>query len=1377
MKKMYAAFFALAFTGICAWAEWPFLSNPQSGEPPAAQSNAPLTPANITITCAPLTVPCLLNDFTPDTLFQKYGLSASFPTTAGGSGSLILSYQDSYQELDCQDVVNGIPNLAAHISRTWTAVDSDGATASCTQDIYIRRIALDELQWIDSLNESCLINFVDIMTPPFIVFQNVRLELHPGNNVCSLNAMAVDNLIPGPCDGSLVVSRVWTIEDACAPFNPDPNYTGQLIFSQYILLEDKDGPQFACPQSATLIIPDSACAYNLTFDPVTVSSNCSSIDSFVVQLSGGPQPLRYKAVLDPILPPIEVLALPGTQALATGNYTVTYTAFDNCGMTSSCSFNLVAYDTIRPQIQFNAFTDSIPVSLVQVPAQLFDNGSSDHCGTKIFFKARRKHPTLCQNTFFFHDFIRICCEDAGDTLDIEFRIYDRPLPPGPVKPDTLLAHARTATGRMALFDLEAPFCTPAPDIAVSCAKFDATLAGYPLGVYGDNCCLDSSLTYLNNIGVSGSADYTAFDSICNQGVITRSYAVRDCHGNQTLCSDRIVVVNTNDYYLRFPSDTLVYSCQDSLYSGDIAFGNAACQQFAISYADTRDTALYPDQSRLIRRLWTVRNECRYDPDIPCIQVPNPDTLPGLPSILTGPTLAPDSAAAPWQPSVLFAAPGDTAATAYSQYWSDTANCYQYEQLIVVRDTVPPVFSTACPIPLQIVCFSDTNNPLFWNDPLFRDVAHNFASNLCEGGASLSTRATDLCSDVSYAAILSLDLNGDGIAESRIDTRNLPAPGTILFGNINGAGQIATIDSRAIPDDDKIQLAIVSDADSVVLQWREGSTFNPLFLPAGKHNIRWVATDEAGNSAFCEQTFELKDCAAPVPQCVAGAIIELPVIGPYTLTTDQLYQSLSDNCTPDSLIRTGVRRSGMGTGFPFSANNPAEGQQSILLSCADLGPVAVELWAIDRVDNADFCEVSIIVGDPLGACDPNNPIGGYVRTADGKNVAEVLVSVTDAVPPVPNMPNLNAITDADGFYSLANLPPLVLNSSFRLTPYYNLNHLNGVTTFDLVLINKHILSQELLVGPYRLISADANKSGTITTFDIVELRKLILGIYLELPNVASWRFVPQSFVFGNPENPWDGNFPLFKEFIAIETPNNLLDNLDFVAIKVGDVNNSATPLAGEPSDERAVSWVSARLTPDARDQSRARLRLTPPPGLSAWQGTLEWPEGVQLLQIAPGARQTLQHFGRFADALTWAIHDSEDGFELLLQTNDPILWEQIRLSDRITQALTYDHAGRESRPILFFEKKHSSAFELLPPAPNPWTQTVALGFVLSQAGSATLRVSDKLGREVWRERRDIGEGGPQAFILDASKISQPGLYYYSIETAEGSGSGRFVRSNR
>ena len=124
------------------------------------------------------------------------------------------------------------------------------------------------------------------------------------------------------------------------------------------------------------------------------------------------------------------------------------------------------------------------------------------------------------------------------------------------------------------------------------------------------------------------------------------------------------------------------------------------------------------------------------------------------------------------------------------------------------------------------------------------------------------------------------------------------------------------------------------------------------------------------------------------------------------------------------------------------------------------------------------------------------------------------------------------------------------SDVTITPNHEANPLNHVSSFDIVLISKHILGIQPLDSPYKLIAADVNNSHSVTALDIIEMRRLILGISTEFANMPSWRFVDAAYEFPDPSNPWAEDFP---EVISI---NNIsADELDahFVAIKMGDVS--------------------------------------------------------------------------------------------------------------------------------------------------------------------------------------------------------------------------------
>lgn len=123
---------------------------------------------------------------------------------------------------------------------------------------------------------------------------------------------------------------------------------------------------------------------------------------------------------------------------------------------------------------------------------------------------------------------------------------------------------------------------------------------------------------------------------------------------------------------------------------------------------------------------------------------------------------------------------------------------------------------------------------------------------------------------------------------------------------------------------------------------------------------------------------------------------------------------------------------------------------------------------------------------------------------------------------------------NGAYTLEGFPGLPALPYYEAVPTKNDNPINGVSTFDLVLINRQILGLEPFQHPWQFVAADANRSNSVSTIDIVELRKLILGIYDTLPQVPSWVFSPEM----------DTLYPQ-------QCP-------EFMAIKKGDVNGTADP---------------------------------------------------------------------------------------------------------------------------------------------------------------------------------------------------------------------------
>ena len=160
---------------------------------------------------------------------------------------------------------------------------------------------------------------------------------------------------------------------------------------------------------------------------------------------------------------------------------------------------------------------------------------------------------------------------------------------------------------------------------------------------------------------------------------------------------------------------------------------------------------------------------------------------------------------------------------------------------------------------------------------------------------------------------------------------------------------------------------------------------------------------------------------------------------------------------------------------------------------------------------------------------------------GNGVGGVSVSLSGGL-------DTNALSGSDGSYSFPGLG-VGLNYEVSLVKSDDTPVANGVTTLDIALIRRHILALALLDSPYKLLAADVNDSGTITTLDIALIRRLILGLTNTYP-IGLWRFVPADYVFPDPLKPWDA--PTNRWYTNLVTD---MAGQDYVAIKLGDVNNS------------------------------------------------------------------------------------------------------------------------------------------------------------------------------------------------------------------------------
>lgn len=220
--------------------------------------------------------------------------------------------------------------------------------------------------------------------------------------------------------------------------------------------------------------------------------------------------------------------------------------------------------------------------------------------------------------------------------------------------------------------------------------------------------------------------------------------------------------------------------------------------------------------------------------------------------------------------------------------------------------------------------------------------------------------------------------------------------------------------------------------------------------------------------------------------------------------------------------------------------------------------------IDTCVGIGFVDVPVvgqvvgIMGDEVAEV-PFELINGEICTTESSEVTGTISRETGSAVPGVNISvsNFNSTpkTNIDGQYIIEKLP---IGNEFEITPNLSTPLLESVSTFDIVLINRHILGTGILDSPYKIIAADVNHSETITVFDLVLIQRAILGLNTTFPGNSAWRFIPTTYEFMDPLNPLAEDFP---ESITVTTNVDQLMNQDFVAIKVADVSYNVPSLAG------------------------------------------------------------------------------------------------------------------------------------------------------------------------------------------------------------------------
>jgi len=600
----------------------------------------------------------------------------------------------------------------------------------------------------------------------------------------------------------------------------------------------------------------------------------------------------------------------------------------------------------------------------------------------------------------------------------------------------------------------------------------------------------------------------------------------------------------------------------------------------------------------------------------------------------------------------------------------------------------------------------------------------------------------------------------------------------------GANCVARVQLSAAAEDDCDQQDISYNYeidlfdDGTVDISGNGNTIDRM-VDYGDHRVTFFATDECDNVGTCSQVISVNDEKAPTPYCLAEVVTTINEHG-----QAEIWASDFDNGSFDECIEN--------TNVVIAFN--AEGTElSRTYTCDDLTAattlIDIMVFAIDTDGNADFCTSVLKLQDNFGTCgfEGQNKVevSGKVYTENETDLDDVEVMIMDmsAENPAYDM------TDEIGAYAFDDL---AVFSDYYVEPNRNTSYLEGVSTLDLVLIQRHILGLTELDSPYKVIAADINGSESVSAVDIVQLRKLVLGVYTELPDNSSWRFVDANQEFFDAADP----FP-FDEKIELDQLNEDMAAANFIGVKVGDVNGTyQSNVNGTASAETrnthtitttniAVSAGESFTLPfaTASDIKSYGLQMTiefdaDKVSYIGYKGS----DNINLSDVHLGLAQA--HRGQISIAYDQATPTELSADEVLMELSfianeNAQVADIFSLSERTIDAEIYaDNAGQiETQSInLDIENRNGIAqsvgFQLMQNVPNPFDNNTTISFTLPESGNASLKVFDYTGRLLY-ERQDEFQKGYNQIELDIEDIDAQGILYYQLDTKTHSASKKMI----
>ncbi len=902
-------------------------------------------------------------------------------------------------------------------------------------------------------------------------------------------------------------------------------------------------------------------------------------------------------------------------------------------------------------------------------------------------------------------------------------------------------------------------CTPPADVVVSCENFDPSLLAYGEAAFSSLCPLESA---------TESANYAQFDTICRRGTITRIFNALDSCGNASQCSQQVVVNYKQDYYIKFPDDTLTTVCNSTHVYGQPVFFGEDCELMGVSYEDEVFPLILPDACFRINRTWSVINWCTYNPNLPLTDVPNPTlvlTTYHNPLNAPGPIVSACGAAPPWAPTVSKINPGDPTATNFCTFWSASANGYRYRQYVKIADSTPPIILN-CPDSSLTFVDNAGNNPDYWNNVFNPNLP---TQDLRETPIDLNVTLTDECSgaNVNIEYLLFLDLDADGQQETVINSIHVGLAGlgwdNVLYNNINtpnfNGGTPTSFDDRPVLVNQKwgfaISETIVGNNKTASVRWNTAQSPNTYVvpeLPVGTHKIKWIVQDGCGYESVCEHNFTIQassfDCSPP-----ADVVVSCENFDPSLLTYGEA--NFSGLCPVQSAVK--------------SAN------YSQFDSLCSRGTIVRIFSALDSCGNASQCSQQVMVNYkqdyyikfPDDVITTNcNGTGIYGEPTFLKKGCELLsvAFIDETIDPIPS-----SCYKIERVWSVINWCTYDPTLPFIYVPNPN----------------PHAISNHVSNLPGPTVSACGTPIPWASTLVKISPTDPAATDYCTFWNAnANGYSYKQIIRINDSTDPTFDSCPTTEAYFIDDSPNDpaLWNNVFDPNAPANDLREGEAALSITTTDACSGSNVNIEyllfLDLDADGQMETVVNSTSfgPSGLG-WNNVLynnintpgflggtptsfdnravptaqKW--GFSILESVLGSSRTASvRWNSALSPFTQVVPELPNG-------RHKVRW------------IVFDACGNEAvceqafsigdTTLVGTETPVANGFALFQNEPNPFSNSTIVRFQLPESTTATLSVFDAEGRVLYCQTADYGQG-MHMVVFEKDQLASSGVLFYKLE---------------